>query len=84
MKRPGHAAAPRVHWSPEARAGWSLYAPLAAGGASFCFAQVGQSLDGRIATPSGDATEVSGPDGLRHLHRCTCRLLISNRPPGVL
>ena len=34
------------------------------------FAQVGQSLDGRIATASGDATAISGPDGLRHLHRC--------------
>ena len=27
------------------------------------------SLDGRIATQSGDAKDVSGPDGLAHLHR---------------
>jgi riboflavin-specific deaminase-like protein len=69
--RNGATARPSSGWSAAARAAWSLYAPLAAGsGAAFLFAQVGQSLDGRIATPDGDATEVSGPEGLRHLHRC--------------
>lgn len=54
------------------QAAWALYAPLAApdGQDPFLFAQVGQSLDGRVATVSGDAADVSGPDGLRHLHRC--------------
>jgi riboflavin-specific deaminase-like protein len=33
------------------------------------FAQIGQSLDGRIATETGDAQDVSGKDGLMHLHR---------------
>jgi riboflavin-specific deaminase-like protein len=68
----GRPAGPRRHWSAEARAAWALYAPLAADGreAPYVFAQVGQSLDGRVATPDGDATEVSGPEGLRHLHRC--------------
>lgn len=33
------------------------------------FAQIGQSLDGRIATETGDAKDVSGEDGLAHLHR---------------
>lgn len=33
------------------------------------FAQIGQSLDGRIATVSGDAQDISGKDGLAHLHR---------------
>lgn len=33
------------------------------------FAQIGQSLDGRIATETGDAQDVSGTDGLAHLHR---------------
>ncbi|WP_232204246.1 RibD family protein [Roseobacter sp. CCS2] len=33
------------------------------------FAQIGQSLDGRIATETGDAQDVSGEDGLAHLHR---------------
>lgn len=32
-------------------------------------AQIGQSLDGRVATVSGDAQDISGEDGLAHLHR---------------
>ena len=70
--RAGRAAGPAPGWTREARAAWALYAPLVARTARppFLFAQVGQSLDGRIATPSGDATAISGPDGLRHLHRC--------------
>jgi riboflavin-specific deaminase-like protein len=70
--RAGRPARPHPGWPAEARAAWDLYAPLAADGrgAPYLFAQVGQSLDGRIATLSGDATAVSGPDGLRHLHRC--------------
>ena len=48
-----------------------LYAPV-------CFAQpergltiahLGQSLDGFIATASGDSYYVTGPDNVRHLHR---------------
>jgi len=31
--------------------------------------QVGQSLDGRIATVSGHSHYINGPDGLAHLHR---------------
>ena len=31
--------------------------------------QIGQSLDGRIATPSGHSHYVNGDDGLAHLHR---------------
>lgn len=68
----GRPAAPRGRWSQAERAAFALYSPLATGhgaGPSL-FAQVGQSLDGRIATPSGDATAISGPDGLSHLHRC--------------
>lgn len=48
----------------------SLYGKIAGARGRFVVAQVGQSLDGRIATPSGDAMNVSGPDGLAHLHRC--------------
>ena len=36
-------------------------------------AQLGQSLDGRVATISGDAANVSGPAGLDHLHRLRAR-----------
>lgn len=48
----------------------ALYGPIVAANGSFVLAQVGQSLDGRIATLSGDARNISGPDGLAHLHRC--------------
>lgn len=48
----------------------ALYGPIAKAGATFVLAQVGQSLDGRVATPAGDARDISGPDGLAHLHRC--------------
>lgn len=59
-------------WTPGERAASSLYGSLLdrAEGRPFIYAQVGQSLDGRIATPSGDARNVSSADGLVHLHRC--------------
>lgn len=67
----GQPAAPDPAWSAAERAAWDLYVPLAAGSPEpFLFAQVGQSLDGRIATVSGDAADVSGEAGLCHLHRC--------------
>ncbi|NTJ43925.1 riboflavin deaminase [Agrobacterium larrymoorei] len=47
-----------------------LYGPIASARKSFVLAQVGQSLDGRVATPAGDARDISGPDGIAHLHRC--------------
>lgn len=57
-------------WSADERAAWSLYAPLARRNASgWAVAQIGQSLDGRVATVSGDARDISGPGGLAHLHR---------------
>ena len=48
-----------------------LYAPLCAGGPErpLTIAQLGQSLDGHIATASGDSYYVTGRDSLRHLHR---------------
>ncbi|HUQ51120.1 MAG TPA: RibD family protein [Gammaproteobacteria bacterium] len=45
-----------------------LYAPLCAAG-PLTFAHLGQSLDGQIATASGDSYYVTGPDNVRHLHR---------------
>ncbi|MCQ1855313.1 RibD family protein [Neorhizobium galegae] len=50
--------------------GLSLYRPIAVRGGPLVLAQVGQSLDGRVATPTGDAQDVSGCDGIAHLHRC--------------
>ena len=49
---------------------FSLYGPIAAARHRFVLAQVGQSLDGRVATPFGDARDISGPEGIAHLHRC--------------
>ena len=52
------------------RAALNLYGPLARRDIGPNIAgQIGQSLDGRIATTSGDVGEISGPDGLLHLHR---------------
>ena len=31
--------------------------------------QIGQSLDGRIATEPGQSTLINGPEGIAHLHR---------------
>ncbi len=45
-----------------------LFAPLKAT-ESFVLGQLGQSLDGRIATETGDSKYISGKDGLLHLHR---------------
>lgn len=49
---------------------FALYGPIVSAGDGFVLAQVGQSLDGRVATPDGDARDISGPDGIAHLHRC--------------
>jgi diaminohydroxyphosphoribosylaminopyrimidine deaminase/5-amino-6-(5-phosphoribosylamino)uracil reductase len=48
-----------------------LYAPLCTTRAArpLTFAHLGQSLDGCIATASGDSYYVTGPDNVRHLHR---------------
>lgn len=64
------ARARRRPVSPEASAAHRLYGPIAGASGRFVLAQVGQSLDGRVATVSGDARDISGPEGLRHLHRC--------------
>lgn len=70
--RASDATRPDACWSERELSAWALYAPLLSGGPDdpYFFAQVGQSLDGRVATPSGDARDISGPEGLSHLHRC--------------
>jgi riboflavin-specific deaminase-like protein len=57
--------------TPSEAAALSLYSPLLARseGRQPTIAQIGQSLDGRISTISGDARDISGADGLAHLHR---------------
>lgn len=80
--RGGAAPLPPRDWTPAEAAAWALYAPVARrGGQPLRVAQIGQSLDGRVATPSGDARDVSGPDGLRHLHRL--RALVDGVVIGV-
>ena len=48
-----------------------IYGPLRTGGVDdlMVLGQIGQSLDGRIATPTGHSHYINGPAGLTHLHR---------------
>lgn len=48
-----------------------LFGPLRAlgSGGNVVVGQIGQSLDGRIATPAGHSHYINGDDGLAHLHR---------------
>lgn len=60
---------------PEACPLWPLYAPIAEGqgddpGARpFVIGQLGQSLDGRIATATGKSRYIGCPEAIGHLHR---------------
>ncbi len=47
------------------------FGPLRAGKADdlMVVGQLGQSLDGRVATPTGHSHYINGPSGLAHLHR---------------
>jgi len=49
----------------------AMFGPLRTGAVDdlVIVGQVGQSLDGRIATASGHSHYINGPDGLAHLHR---------------
>jgi riboflavin-specific deaminase-like protein len=80
--RAGRACPCCGNWSEAERAALALYAPLARRDLGpLTVAQIGQSLDGRVATVSGDARDVSGPDGLAHLHRM--RALVDGVVIGV-
>ena len=59
-------------WPAAARDCFELCRPLLdrpAGASPWVIAQLGQSLDGCIATRSGDAYFVNGPRGIVHVHR---------------
>lgn len=60
-------------WAPDASAEADdladLYLPVCLAGPTFVFAQLAQSLDGGIATRTGDAMYVSGEEDRLHLHR---------------
>ncbi|WP_254710445.1 RibD family protein [Streptomyces lunaelactis] len=66
------AGGPR-HWSeaasPEAQLLADRYLPLCLAGPHLTFAQLGQSLDGFIATRTGDSDFVTGEEDRLHLHR---------------
>lgn len=55
--------------APEAVELATRYLPLCLAGPRVAFAQLGQSLDGFIATRTGDADYVTGPEDRCHLHR---------------
>jgi diaminohydroxyphosphoribosylaminopyrimidine deaminase/5-amino-6-(5-phosphoribosylamino)uracil reductase len=50
---------------------WNLYAPIALGRGepAFVIGQLGQSMDGRVATATGKSRYINGPEAIRHLHR---------------
>ena len=53
------------------RSFWNLYEPVAAGKGTrpFVIGQLGQSLDGRIATATGSSRYINCPEAILHLHR---------------
>ena len=70
------------HWTGVENAALALYGALARRDCGpMVVAQIGQSLDGRVATVTGDASDVSGPDGILHLHRL--RALVDGVVIGV-
>ena len=54
--------------TPEAKVLFDLYLPLQIQ-TTFTMAQIGQSLDGRIATATGKSHFITGPADIIHLHR---------------
>jgi diaminohydroxyphosphoribosylaminopyrimidine deaminase/5-amino-6-(5-phosphoribosylamino)uracil reductase len=68
LARRGDDVVAAAHAPQAARALLDLYAPLCTARA-IAVAHLGQSLDGHIATASGDSYYVTGPDNVRHLHR---------------
>jgi diaminohydroxyphosphoribosylaminopyrimidine deaminase/5-amino-6-(5-phosphoribosylamino)uracil reductase len=59
-------------WDSAARDVFGLYKPLLDAqrdGSSWVIGQLGQSLDGCVATRSGDSCFINGPETLTHLHR---------------
>lgn len=59
-------------WDAESQALFSLLKPLLdrrGAQADWVIGQLGQSLDGCIATHTGDSFYVNGPEGLMHVHR---------------
>lgn len=80
--REGTACTCCGEWTIAEQGALDLYGPLARRDIPpVAIGQIGQSLDGRIATEGGDSRDVSGPDGLAHLHRM--RALVDGVVIGV-
>lgn len=65
---------PRTGWTigrvaDDVRDALELYLPLVAGAGPLTLGHLGQSVDGHIATESGDSHYVNGAENLAHLHR---------------
>jgi diaminohydroxyphosphoribosylaminopyrimidine deaminase/5-amino-6-(5-phosphoribosylamino)uracil reductase len=62
---------------------WRLYAPIALGRGepAFVVGQLGQSIDGRIATATGHSHYVNSPETIVHLHRL--RVLVDAVVVGI-
>jgi diaminohydroxyphosphoribosylaminopyrimidine deaminase / 5-amino-6-(5-phosphoribosylamino)uracil reductase len=59
-------------WDAPAQALFALFKPLldlGSAGSAWSIAQLGQSLDGFVATRTGDSSFINGPENLLHLHR---------------
>src|SRR5262249_52958043 len=59
-------------WDAPALELFDLFQPLLGArtaGSAWVIAQLGQSLDGCVATRTGDSSFINGPENLRHLHR---------------
>ncbi|RYF32842.1 MAG: hypothetical protein EOO26_10175 [Comamonadaceae bacterium] len=59
-------------WPAEAQALFDLFKPLLdlqSRNGEWAIAQLGQSLDGCVATRTGDSHFINGPDNIQHLHR---------------
>ncbi len=67
----GHGWCLRGNWSATARELFNLYRPLLelGSGQRYLIGHLGQSIDGRIATSSGDSCFINGQDNLVHMHR---------------
>ncbi|NLD53442.1 MAG: RibD family protein [Burkholderiaceae bacterium] len=69
--RPGKGWCLEGTWSPQAIALFALHQPLISlgPGRRFVLGHLAQSLDGRIATGTGDSCYLSGTPNLAHMHR---------------
>src|SRR5690606_27395536 len=59
-------------WQPAAQDLFALFKPMLdrhARGAGWVVAQLGQSLDGCVATRTGESMFINGPGNIVHLHR---------------